>query len=99
MPFAKRNVNEKEAVELRTQKETIMRALLHTQSGSGRNEASIFPKKIMSKISQLSESIWLCITFLLFIALGPFSAIAVMYGLWALATDESKKQIGEPASC
>ena len=56
-------------------------------------------KKIANKISQLSETLWLCITFLLFIAMGPFSVIAVVYGLWSLASGENKEKMVEPASC
>lgn len=98
--FAIKKANEKEAVVSRTQKETKMRALHHTQAGHHKSEehVSLF-KSLISRISQLSESIWLCTTFLLFIVMGPFSVIAVMYGLWALATGENKERMVEPASC
>jgi len=77
-----------------------VRALHHTQSVYQQNEGqdSLY-KNIFSRISELSELIWLCITFLLFIVMGPFSVIAVLYGLWALATGETKERMVEPASC
>jgi len=77
-----------------------MRALHHTQAGNHeKQENDSLCKSLLSRISELSEIIWLCITFLLFIVMGPFSVIAVMYGLWALATGENKERMIEPASC
>jgi hypothetical protein len=77
-----------------------MRALHHTQAGHHeKQENDSLCKSLLSRISELSEIIWLCITFLLFIVMGPFSVIAVIYGLWALATGENKERMIEPASC
>jgi len=56
-------------------------------------------KTLSSRVSQLSETLWFCITFLLFIAMGPFSVIAVIYGLWSLASSENREKMVEPASC
>jgi len=36
----------------------------------------------------VSESFWFCLAFLLFIIMGPFSAVAVLIGLWSLAADD-----------
>lgn len=77
-----------------------MRALHHTQVGhQGREVNNSIIASLLNSISKLSEAIWLTITFLLFIVMGPFSVIAVLYGLWALATGETKEQMIEPASC
>jgi hypothetical protein len=77
-----------------------MRALHHTQAANHeKQENDSLCKSLLSRISELSEIIWLCITFLLFIVMGPFSVIAVIYGLWALATGENKERMIEPASC
>lgn len=77
-----------------------MRALQHTQEEHHKNVVNVsLYKSLISRISELSEIIWLCITFLLFIVMGPFSVIAVIYGLWALATGENKERMIEPASC
>ena len=77
-----------------------MRALQHTQEEHHKNAVNVsLYKSLISRISELSEIIWLCITFLLFIVMGPFSVIAVIYGLWALGTGENKERMIEPASC
>ena len=77
-----------------------MRALDHTQvkQDDNKEHVALF-QNVTNWISQFSESIWLCITFLLFIVMGPFSVIAVLYGLWALATGESKERMVEPVRC
>ncbi len=52
-----------------------------------------------SLAAKLSESFWFCLSFLLFIVMGPFSAIAVLIGLWSLASsDECKDNMVEPES-
>jgi len=46
-----------------------------------------------------SELFWFCLSLLLFIVMGPFSAIAVVIGLWSLATNEEcRDNMVEPAS-
>lgn len=98
--LAKERVNNKEAVDSRTQKETTMNAINHSITKGQRVEAHIpVLKKLSNRLSQLSEALWLCITFLLFIAMGPFSIIAVFYGLWSLASSENREKMVEPASC
>lgn len=77
-----------------------MRAIHQTQAGHNQGAGHVSLNKCLSgRIARLSEFIWLCITFLLFIVMGPFSVIAVVYGLWALATGENKEKMIEPASC
>jgi len=92
-------VNKKEAQLRRTQKEAKMRAIDHTHTGNhgSTGEASLV-SSLMDRVSQFSESIWLGITFLLFIVMGPFSVIAVVYGLWSLGTSENRDKMLEPAS-
>jgi len=52
-----------------------------------------------SLAARLSESFWFCLSFLLFIVMGPFSVIAVLIGLWTLASsDECRDKMVEPAS-
>ena len=98
--LAKRRVNNKEAVESRTQKETKMNAInQNIMKGQGAVANLSVLKTLANKVSQLSEALWLCITFLLFIAMGPFSVIAVVYGLWSLSTGENRDKMIEPASC
>ena len=77
-----------------------MRAIQERQSGYHRYGGQFsHVKSLVNKISQFSETLWLCITFALFVIMGPFSVIAVVYGLWALANGEHKEKMIEPASC
>jgi len=93
-------VKTKEAVESRTQKEAKMNAVNHNIRNSSRVEAHLpVLRSLANRVSQLSEALWLCITFLLFIVMGPFSIIAVVYGLWSLASGENREKMVEPASC
>jgi hypothetical protein len=98
--LAYKRLKNKEAVESRTQKETKMKAINQSITKGLKVEATLpVLKSLANKISQLSEVLWLCITFLLFIAMGPFSVIAVIYGLWSLSTSENREKMTEPASC
>ena len=55
-------------------------------------------KRTMSFLSSLSEPFWFCVSFLLFLLMGPFSAIAVIIGLCSLASEENRNKMIEPAS-
>lgn len=58
----------------------------------------LFPVKwIRAHLSQCMESFWCCLAFLLFLLLGPFSAIVVLIGLGSLANEATKKEMTEPA--
>ncbi|WP_456388150.1 hypothetical protein [Desulfolithobacter sp.] len=60
--------------------------------------ANLFIGKRMSRVvSSMSEIFWFSLSFFLFLVLGPFSAIAVIAGLWNLAGEHRDKMI-EPAS-
>ena len=99
-PLAIEKTSKNEAVDKRTQKETKMRALQHTSTGNHESEVNVsFIKGLLSRISHLSEAIWFCLTFLLFIVMGPFSVIAVVYGLWSLGSIENREKMIEPARC
>lgn len=49
-------------------------------------------------MATFSEWFWFCFSFVLFLALGPFSAIAVLIGLKSLASEERRQEMTEPAS-
>jgi small neutral amino acid transporter SnatA (MarC family) len=53
----------------------------------------------LTQAARLSEPFWFCLSFLLFLVMGPFSVIAVVYGLWSLASEENRQKMIEPASC
>ena len=69
-----------------------------TSHRNGGHDTSI-TKKTTDTAARLSEIVWLIITFLLFVAMGPFSVIAVMYGLWSLSSKENREKMVEPAAC
>ncbi len=48
-------------------------------------------------LSQISEGFWFCLSFILFILLGPFSAIVVLIGLGSLAGEDKRQSMVEPA--
>ncbi|HEB50164.1 MAG TPA: hypothetical protein ENI89_06105 [Desulfobulbus sp.] len=53
-------------------------------------------KRALARVSALSEYFWFCLSFLLFIIMGPFSAIAVVIGLCSLASEENRNRMIEP---
>ena len=55
-------------------------------------------QKTMSFLSTISEPFWFCVSLLLFLLMGPFSAVAVVIGLFSLASEENRKKMTEPAS-
>ncbi len=55
-------------------------------------------KRALARVSALSEYFWFCLSFLLFIIMGPFSAIAVVIGLCSLAGEENRSRMIEPES-
>ena len=77
-----------------------MSAINHllTSETKGGTSSSLL-QRISRIASKLSEPFWLCISFLLFIIMGPFSVIAVLYGLYSLANGENREKMIEPASC
>jgi hypothetical protein len=52
---------------------------------------------IRAHLAQISESFWFGLTFVLFLLMGPFSAIAVLIGLGSLANEENRARMNEPA--
>ena len=52
---------------------------------------------IRAHLAQISEFLWFCLTFILFVLLGPFSAIVALIGLGSLASEENRERMVEPA--
>lgn len=52
---------------------------------------------LRSHAHQISESFWFCLTFCLFVLMGPFSAIVALIGLSSLASKEKREKMSEPA--
>jgi hypothetical protein len=72
----------------------------HTLTNQAKVETGLSPmKSALAKLSKMSEPFWLCLSFCLFLIMGPFSIMAVLFGLWSLASDENRQKMIEPASC
>ncbi len=52
---------------------------------------------LKAHVDQVSEWFWFSVSFLLFLALGPFSAVVVLIGLKSLASEEEQQKMREPA--
>lgn len=72
----------------------------HTLTNQAKVDTGLSPmKSVLAKLAKLSEPFWLCLSFCLFLIMGPFSIMAVLCGLWSLASDENRQKMIEPASC
>ena len=56
-------------------------------------------QRMRTLVSRMSEPFWFCLSFILFLLTGPFSIIAVLYGLWSLGNVENRQKMIEPARC
>ncbi len=63
-----------------------------------RGEKSLFAARIADLFTGLSERFWFTLALFLFVVMGPFSVIAVIIGLYSLATSRSNREAAEPAS-
>lgn len=52
---------------------------------------------VREHLAQISEAFWFCLSFLLFLIMGPFSAVVVLIGLGSLASEEKRERMQEPA--
>jgi hypothetical protein len=76
-----------------------MNSLQHHQANQSENDGGHFLATwIRVHLAQIAESFWFCLTFVLFLLLGPFSAIAVLIGLGSLGNAENRERMIEPAS-
>lgn len=76
-----------------------MNSLQHQQTNRSENDGGHFRAPwIRVHLAQIVESFWFCLTFVLFLLLGPFSAIAVLIGLGSLGNAENRERMIEPAS-
>jgi len=51
---------------------------------------------VRAHLAQISESFWFCLCLLLFLLMGPFSAIVALIGLGSLASEENRARMNEP---
>jgi hypothetical protein len=77
-----------------------MSALIHLLSKSQTSqEKKSLLTRLHDRFAQLSETFWFCLSLLLFVVMGPFSIIAVIYGLWSLANNQKVRESAEPQNC
>jgi hypothetical protein len=78
-----------------------MKTAHHILTGQAKvTAAELSPmQRVLAQVSRLSEPFWLCLSFGLFLIMGPFSIIAVLYGVWSLASEENRQKMVEPANC
>ena len=69
-----------------------------TQTYNKRDAEYAVKEQQVSLLSRLSEYAWFGLSFLLFIIMGPFSAVAVVIALFSLAGKESQNKMVEPVS-
>ena len=77
-----------------------MNSTHHILTGRTQAASELTPlRRVLAQVSKMSEPFWLCLSCALFLVMGPFSIIAVLYGLWSLASEENRQKMIEPASC
>lgn len=75
-----------------------MHMLPHSQVTQSENDGGrSLATWIRAHLARVIESFWFCLTFVLFLLLGPFSAVVVLIGLGSLASEEHRERMIEPA--
>jgi hypothetical protein len=64
---------------------------------SRKNGGSFLGRWVRLHLSHIAETFWFCLSFILFLVLGPFSAIIVLIGVGSLASEENRERMTEPA--
>lgn len=75
-----------------------MKIMPHSQADRIENDGgrSLFTW-VRAHLAQIIESFWFCLTFVLFLLMGPFSAVVVLIGLGSLVSEENRAKMSEPA--
>jgi len=68
-----------------------------TKIGLNDNGHSQLQQKNLMILAKLSEIFWFCLSFVLFLLAGPFSAVVVLVALCSLSRENATTMI-EPAS-
>lgn len=75
-----------------------MNTLPHSQTNRMENDGGRSPATwARAHLARIVESFWFCLTFVLFLLMGPFSAVVVLIGLGSLASEENREKMIEPA--
>ncbi|WP_310598973.1 hypothetical protein [Desulfobulbus sp.] len=72
-------------------------ALQHSLTPAGNDGGHFGLSWVKAHLAQIIESFWFCLSFILFLLMGPFSAVVVLIGLASLASGEKREQMREPA--
>jgi hypothetical protein len=95
--LANQELNEKSTTQANEEKGDTM-SILHQTIDHKKDGGFSLITRAASLAAKSSESFWFCLSFLLFIVSGPFSAIAVIIGLWSLSRDKQcRDSMVEPA--
>ena len=62
-----------------------------------KNGGSFLGAWVRSHLNHIAKTFWFGLSFLLFLLLGPFSAVIVLIGLGSLASEENRERMTEPA--
>jgi len=65
--------------------------------GIKKEQRHLMTDRKSASLSGLGEAFWFCLCLLLFLLLGPFSAVVVIIGLFSLAGEENRSRMAEPA--
>ncbi|MDD2464875.1 MAG: hypothetical protein PHI97_12840 [Desulfobulbus sp.] len=75
-----------------------MNTLPHNQANRIENDGGrSLSSWVRIHLAHIVESFWFCLTFVLFLLMGPFSAVVVLIGLGSLASEENREKMIEPA--
>nr|WP_321468273.1 hypothetical protein [uncultured Desulfobulbus sp.] len=75
-----------------------MKSLSHSQTNRMENDGGrSLSTWVRSHLAQIVESFWFCLTLVLFLLMGPFSAVVVVIGLGSLSSEENREKMIEPA--
>ena len=81
----------------RSNQEDNMHFLHHTLSTEVRRDVDHNNRRrVLARISTLSEVFWFCLSFFLFLLMGPFSVFAVLIGLFSLTGEAQRDRMVEP---
>lgn len=75
-----------------------MNTLQHSRINGVKNDGGHFLlPRLKAFMAVFNEWFWFCLSFILFLVMGPFSAVVVLIGLVSLGSEERRSEMTEPA--
>lgn len=75
-----------------------MNTLQHSRINGIKNDGGhCLILRLKACLAVFSEWFWFCLSFVLFLLMGPFSAVVVLIGLVSLGNEERRSEMTEPA--